>query len=680
MNKTDLKNKLAQDNIILNDVELEKIMHLFKKFSDGLRIEQEKQIKQLEDELYHLRVEKSKYQFLLTQRFQDKNNQTIAYQFGRLMLDFFKNPIRNFITPNALLSIYVQFLKRKEKKNPLTYFEKKCLRYFFKENLTPKADETFEKLVGHKNNIQQMVNSPDSRNTGIKKRAPLKLDFAHKRAKDLKVAIILDEFSFNSFKDEFAPLIITPDNWKSLFAQQRPDLLFCESAWSGTDSVNRPWKGRIYASVNFKKENRTELLEILDYCNEQGIPTVFWNKEDPTHYPDRVHDFVKTAQLFDFVFTTAEECVEKYKNDYGIENVYALPFATNPKVFNPIDNSEAPRTKDMVFAGSWYANHIERSKTMHKLFNSLINNGYELAFYNRYYGDNDPNHLVPEQYKKYEKPSVSNKETSLVYKSSIFGLNFNTVVDSNTMFARRVFELMSSNTLVLSNYSKGMEKIFGNNVIFLDTEPKRLEELTPDTIERIREENLNNVLANHTYAKRFEYILNAIGITYDAAPEKITLVTKITDKVQLTQTINIFQQSFSDIQYRLLIVLSKEVSDLESADIYSHYNHQRISIVAESYINRYGTEKSKYLETDYFVLVGNLNYLDKNNIEKALLHSSYITDDYISLTAHATQKYIFEPEITMNNVFAPAHKFIEALHYFKQNIKKPVYYINKQGA
>ncbi|GAB1659546.1 CgeB family protein [Mannheimia haemolytica] len=684
MNKSDLdnlKSRFHQENIQLSERQFEKTVKLFKEFSNNIQEGQQKEINQLQEELYHLRVEKSKYQLLLSQRFQDKNNQTIAYQFGRLVLDFFKNPIRNFITPNALLSIYIQYLNRKARKNQLTFFQKKCVEWFDHLDTKKSIDDTFDTLVQapalwEQNDVKtkSVINAP------TKKRKALKRNFSHKKAKELKVAIILDEFSFNSFKDEFTPLIITPSNWKMVFAQHKPDLFFCESAWSGTDSINRPWKGKVYASVNFIKENRNELLEILDYCNTHGIPTIFWNKEDPTHYPDRVHDFVKTACLFDFVFTTAQECIEKYKQEYGLENVYALPFATNPAIFNPIDNPEIPRTEKIVFAGSWYANHIERSKTMHKLFDSLIGNGYELEFYNRYHNDDDPNHLIPEQYRKYEKPSVPNKETSRIYKSSLFGLNLNTVVDSETMFARRVFELMSSNTLVLSNCSKGMEKMFGNNVLFLDKDPSRLKALTHQEIERIREDNLNNVLANHTYQKRFESILNTIGIIYDKEQEKITLTIKILNKKQLQEEIRLFQQKFRDDKYRLLAVLTDSISDLDAAELYSELNYQKINILAESYVKRYGNERSKYLETPYFVLTDSLKYLEHTIIEKALLHSSYISDNYIALSAHKKQKYIFEPKMEMNHIFAPAQKFTEAITYFKKTVDYPIYYINKLEA
>ena len=402
---------------------------------------------------------------------------------------------------------------------------------------------------------------------------------------------------------------------------------------------------------------------------------MFWNKEDPTHYPDRVHDFVKTAQLFDFVFTTAEECVEQYKKDYNLENVYALPFATNPIVFNPIEEYNSNRTNDIIFAGSWYANHIERSQSMCTLFDNLLNSGYNLKFFNRYYGDTDPNHIIPDKYKKYEKPSIPNKDIGKAYKSSIFGLNFNTVVDSETMFARRVFELMSSNTLVLSNYSKGMDKMFGNNVLFLDQSPDILKQLTDQDIDKIREDNLKDVLSNHTYKKRFETILEKIGITYNKEIEKVTLVIQASNKQQVNQEINLYKKLFSNEKYKLLVVLSDKVSDLDSAELYSELNYLDVNIAALSYIKKYKGESSSFINTPYFVLTDSIESLDYNIIEKALLHSNYIVEDYISLSAHKDKKYIFEEKMTMNNIFAPKDKFIYSIINRNKVTSDPIYYI-----
>ena len=82
----DLKQQLKKENLALNESQIETIINLINDFHK----ENIQKIEQLESELYHLKIDKNKYQFLLTQKFQDKSNQTIAYQFGRLLLDFFK--------------------------------------------------------------------------------------------------------------------------------------------------------------------------------------------------------------------------------------------------------------------------------------------------------------------------------------------------------------------------------------------------------------------------------------------------------------------------------------------------------------------------------------------------------------------------------------------------------------
>lgn len=74
----------------------------------------------------------------------------------------------------------------------------------------------------------------------------------------------------------------------------------------------------------------------------------------------------------------------------------------------------------------------------------------------------------PEKYLPYVNDGVEYRQIPDVYNEYEFGLNFNTITDSNTMFARRVFELMASNTVVLSNYSKGVYRLFGDNVVYLD--------------------------------------------------------------------------------------------------------------------------------------------------------------------------------------------------------------------
>lgn len=410
-----------------------------------------------------------------------------------------------------------------------------------------------------------------------------------KTAQQLKVALLADEFTYNSFRDEFVAITFTPDNWRQVFTEQQPELFFCESAWSGTDPQTRPWKGKVYASENFKHENRQVLLEILAYCKQQGIPTLFWNKEDPTHYTDRKHDFVKTAVLFDYVFTSAVECVASYKADYAVKHAFALPFATNPRLFNPLTTQ--PRSDKVVFAGSWYANHVERSVLMEQILDALIEKGYQPEIYDRYYGDTDPLHLWPEKYLGYVKPGQPHQQMPAVYKSSQLGLNFNTVTDSSTMFARRVFELMSSNTLVVSNYAKGVAEMFGDLVVFADREPQRLGSLTALEINTLRRQALDKVLAEHTYSVRWRYMLDCIGFATAATDNSLLWCAPVDNCAEAELAISLFEQQFGrDTQARLLLLFTEQLAVTELAEMYQRYNRFGIGVSSAHFARNYALQ------------------------------------------------------------------------------------------
>ena len=442
------------------------------------------------------------------------------------------------------------------------------------------------------------------------------------RSSDVRVAALLDEFSANSFASVFQGEILTPDRWREQFEQLRPQVFFCESVWSGSDSQLRPWKGKIYASRNFTSENRGVLLEILAHCRKVGIPTVFWNKEDPTHYHDRVHDFVKTATGFDHVFTSAAECVSSYKEDYGLKSVHALPFATNPMLFNPINTG--PRSDAITFAGSWYANHKERSEKMHDILRGLRASGYDLEIYNRYHGDDDPLHIWPEEYTTFLHPAVPHHEVADVYKRSRLALNINTVTQSRTMFARRIFELMSSNTLVLSNYSVGVDEMFGSDVIFCDREPKRLAELGNDDIDAIRERNLTRVLSRHTYRHRWEDILTRIGIDFHPAAEAICVVWPVHKLSDSNAALSWFQQEADPARDQLLLLAMDDMPPLEISTLYETYNRYGTTVTSLHHAEDLAIERSYApVETNHLAVMNPQSLPVSGWLDRARLHLQY---------------------------------------------------------
>lgn len=89
-----------------------------------------------------------------------------------------------------------------------------------------------------------------------------------------KVAVVADEFTPKAFAYEWNTFEPTPDNWRQQVDEQRPDVLFVESAWEANGGA---WRYHLVGP----SAPRPAIEELVAYCQERGVPTVFWNKEDP---------------------------------------------------------------------------------------------------------------------------------------------------------------------------------------------------------------------------------------------------------------------------------------------------------------------------------------------------------------------------------------------------------------
>jgi len=273
---------------------------------------------------------------------------------------------------------------------------------------------------------------------------------------DIKIAFICDEMTWCDYKDCFKSIFIRPFIWKKQFDDFKPDILFCESAWSGIDKYKNCWKGRIYKDGRILFENRKELLDILQYCNYNNIKTVFWNKEDPTYFHNTTYNFVSTGLLFDYLFTTAEECIDEYKN-LGHKNVQVMPFGVNTKIFS--SNDYKPQKNTAVFAGSWFSDQPERCRSLENLLDYAISQGWKLDIYDRKSGCTEERFRFPKKYHKYIRPSVKYSSIPEIYKRYEYAINVSTVTNSNTMFSRRVLHLIASGNNIVSNLFDGLNKL-----------------------------------------------------------------------------------------------------------------------------------------------------------------------------------------------------------------------------
>lgn len=312
--------------------------------------------------------------------------------------------------------------------------------------------------------------------------------------RQLRIAAIMDGFTLTCYAPEAEILELTAGNWQQEIAEFRPDFLFVESAWRGKDNS---WDRKI-------GHRSRELHELVDWCRKNRVPTVFWNKEDPVHYAT----FLNTARLFDAVFTTDIDCIHLYRRALEHDRVWLLPFACQPRIHNPIETFER---KDAInFAGAYYTRYPERTRDLEN-FTAGLPALKPLDIFDRNYGKDDPNYAFPDSFQPFIVGTLPPDRIDVAYKGYSYAINLNSVKQSQSMFARRVYELLASNTVTISNYSRGLRMMFGDLVISSDDcgeLTRRFRTLldSENGAARLRLAALRKIMSEHTSADRLDYI------------------------------------------------------------------------------------------------------------------------------------------------------------------------------
>lgn len=367
---------------------------------------------------------------------------------------------------------------------------------------------------------------------------------------DIKVACILDEFSYACFSPEGEFLQLTPQHWRQELEEFKPDLLFVESAWRGKDNL---W-------TNTVAKCGAEISGILDWCKKAGTPTAFWNKEDPVHFSS----FLTLASHFDAVFTTDMNCVPRYKKQLGHDQVFFLPFAAQTRIHNPIE--KFARKDAFSFAGSYYLRYPERTAALESFAQELTKTK-PLIIFDRNFGASDENYKFPSIYNQFIVGRLEPQEIDYAYKGFTAAINLNSVRVSQSMLARRVFELVASNTLVVSNYSPAIKTIFGKSVIASDDGAGAFQILQsihaiPDGERKIRAQALRKVLREHTYQDRFEFILQCVGKPISNAEPILGIATVVENNDELDDVLS--DISKQGIQPKKITVISDGIESKHS--------------------------------------------------------------------------------------------------------------------
>lgn len=438
--------------------------------------------------------------------------------------------------------------------------------------------------------------------------------------KELKVACIFDEFTMTSYREEVELITFTPENWKEVLTENRPHFLFVESAWHGNFGT---WQ---YKVGRYSNVGREELFELLQWCRDNGIPTVFWNKEDPIHFDK----FIDSAKRFDHIYTTDANKIPDYQKHAKHKNVYALPFAAEPKHHNPIQ-LDTPREDGVCFAGSYYANrHPERREIMDEML--AISNEFGLTIYDRNYERTEPEFRFPAEFEHNVVGSLAYNEIDKAYKGYRFMLNVNSVIHSPTMFSRRVFEGLASGTPILSSYSEGIERIFGNLVMIAQNPDDLRQQMTAIANDEQRYRQLSlagirEIYNKHTYKHRLHFMLENMGISLPVKQKEVTVISVVESEEALQQVMQTFhKQTYTA---KKLHVFVRNVFDFQNINqIINTYQSETISISLLDYVTNY-QRLNDLVASDFVAFLGENHFYGRNYLEDLMIATEYTDADFI---------------------------------------------------
>ena len=463
-------------------------------------------------------------------------------------------------------------------------------------------------MMKHAKEKNETLNPPEKR---IKRKSDL-IQFTRKSKpsmvtrkfatlRELKVACVLDNFSYSAFRFEANFLQLDVLEYNNQLESFQPDIVFFESAWRGKDDL---WGSKV-------GHGDREVIEILQWAQKNNVPSVFWNKEDPVHFKS----FLNVAQLFDYVFTTDLDSIPRYKEILSNDNIFLLPFAFQPKLHNPIE--EFDRIPKMCFAGAYYKKYAQRNMDMESIMNGVLEK-LELDIYDRNYLDDNPDYSFPESFESHIVGTLNFEDINLAYKGYDIGMNLNTIKNSPTMFARRVFELLASNTHVFSNYSRGVDLLFGDIVFSSDSGARsvtRYLSYSEDQRKHLRLSGLRKVFSDHTYRHRFEYIVNKISLQGSPRkPDSVLVVCEIDNEIDAKRIINEFEaQAMNHTELRLF-------GDELDSESFSGYKINKTSEIGSHFFE-------EFLGPHEYLCVWNPGYSYGSNYLVDLCHATEYVED-----------------------------------------------------
>jgi len=272
----------------------------------------------------------------------------------------------------------------------------------------------------------------------------------------LKIALVADSFTTEGLSMECRVRSMTPRNYEDILKNWKPDLVFVESAFHGSGGS---WRYELAKQPKLLRLTKpTAIYRLVEFAKDRGIPTVFWNKDDRAFFDD----FIEVAKIFDYIFTTDSRCVEQYRQQTSKRvavHTLMMPFQPAFHYFTGFYflHNEA------CFTGSYYQRILnERRRFLDMIFGACDDSGIRLNAFDRNHNRLSRNFefRFPKSRQLRLHSGVPHQETARIYKEYAVSLNVNSVVGSETMYSRRLVEILACGGIAVTNPSCAVDALF----------------------------------------------------------------------------------------------------------------------------------------------------------------------------------------------------------------------------
>ncbi|MBQ3289941.1 MAG: hypothetical protein IJH50_11060 [Kiritimatiellae bacterium] len=325
---------------------------------------------------------------------------------------------------------------------------------------------------------------------------------------DVRIGVICDTFFYESVCSAADFVYIPPD--KATWADVKGiEVLLVVSTWQGLNG--NEWVGFATAGT----ERRACVMRLIAECRANGVKAVFYSKEDPPNFAR----FTEIASACEFVFTSCEEMIPKYRELCGHDRVWTMPFCVCDSIEYSGCRRDAGVDGKVIFSGSWRKKYPKRCAHLRMLFKGALKAGFPMDIYDRNSCRGKSKYMYPRKFREFVRPAVEHKDLQKIHEAAKWAININTVTSSATMFAYRVYELLAAGVNVVSNYSYGMHRLFPSvSIAYSARIAADIMGRTPDgVLELQRIVGRRDVMTGYSASKVLGELLGRIGLPQSAA-------------------------------------------------------------------------------------------------------------------------------------------------------------------